>query len=779
MRVPGPIRRAGEHPFAWGVVLLAVVLAGVFGDVLFVDRNTIASSAYTDVYAYFVPARDFGFGELRHGNLPLWNPYLFSGTPCLGNFQSALLYPPNYLHLVLPLAAAINATIVLHLFLIGLFMMLWARSRGLHPAACLFAGVMVMFSGAYYLHVAGGHLTMLCAVAWMPLLFLAIDRILDAGSAEWCLAGAVAGTMQVLAGWPHVLFYTAVAAGPYTVFCLARAPRRGRAVALLAVAALAPLVLGAAQLWPGIQTALESVRQGGKSYEFTTSFSFPPENLLTLIAPGFFGMVHIEPYWGRWFAWEMCAFVGLTGLTLCVYGAISGQPKARRFAAFMAVGLALTALGRYTPLYRVLYAVVPGFGAFRAPARFMMPATMFAGILAAAGLDSLLAGRRPSRVLAGEVIALAAILALGGVAVARSAEGDPAESTWGAAMRAVPDTGDMCRAYRENGVARAGRFAAKGLWTAAATACAAGTLLLLARRAPWPVYALAALGILELAVFARTCRPTFELGHTRIPELEAFYALHPGDYRVLSPGYQNHALLSRVRNIWGYDPLLSQRYADFIRLTTGQDREDAARKLDFSRDHPLLRVLRQRFEVESTEAGLHVHPVTAGEPLPRLLLVEDWRVAAGRDAILDALGAPAFDPWNTVILEAEPPGLPRDGARGDASTPRLIDESTDHITVEVDVARPAVLLVTESYNPGWRAYSLDDAPPQERYDVVPGDYAFQAVPLAPGHHRIRIEYAPWTFRVGKWVSLTSAGFVGLLGAWLLVRRGRAARGDPA
>ena len=42
-------------------------------------------------------------------------------------------------------------------------------------------------------------------------------------------------------------------------------------------------------------------------------FSLPPENFLTLFAPGFFGGLGTPVYWGRCYLWEMSLFFGAVG----------------------------------------------------------------------------------------------------------------------------------------------------------------------------------------------------------------------------------------------------------------------------------------------------------------------------------------------------------------------------------------------------------------------------------------------------------------------------------
>src|SRR3954447_13512107 len=147
MEIPRPHRRLD----LWlPPVVFALLTLGLFADVLFSDGQTVLGAPASDMTVQFLPWRDFGFTELRHGNLALWNPHIFGGAPFLGGFQSALLYPPNWLHLFLPLGLAINWGIAIHVFLAGYFTFLWCRAgRGTSVVGAMLAGVMFMFSGSY------------------------------------------------------------------------------------------------------------------------------------------------------------------------------------------------------------------------------------------------------------------------------------------------------------------------------------------------------------------------------------------------------------------------------------------------------------------------------------------------------------------------------------------------------------------------------------------------------------------------------------------------------
>ena len=118
-----PIQRLSG--FAVAGALLALT-AGMFGPIFFASGDIVFSKPHTDLFDQFAYWRQFGFNELKQGNLPLWNPHVFSGMPFLAGFQSALLYPINALFLIFPLAEAINLSAALHVFLIGFFVFLWA-----------------------------------------------------------------------------------------------------------------------------------------------------------------------------------------------------------------------------------------------------------------------------------------------------------------------------------------------------------------------------------------------------------------------------------------------------------------------------------------------------------------------------------------------------------------------------------------------------------------------------------------------------------------------------
>ena len=316
--------------------------------------------------------------------------------------------------------------------------------------------------------------------------------------------------------------------------------------------------LAAVQLLPGIDASRESVRSAGLSYADAAMFSFPPENLLTLLVPGFFGDIVHVPYWGRWYLWEMSLYVGAISLVLAVYGAFCGERPQRRFCVPMVLLLVLLAWGDYTPLFRFLYYCVPGFGKFRSISKFVFFAAVFLTMLAGVGMDRLI--RRPchGRRLAAIVAGIAVLLGLAAAAVHFAVAGPETAAWWRNLVHGMGATHQIYlrpEAYSDPGwVRHFGECAAVG------TLIAAGTLLLLAgllatmRRFHWTVYLIALLAVVEVFVFAAESRDTFELAAVRTPGLAEFLAAHPGDYRILNLSNPNEAMLLGAYDSWGgYD----------------------------------------------------------------------------------------------------------------------------------------------------------------------------------------------------------------------------------
>jgi hypothetical protein len=726
--------------------LLAASVLIVLGKVLFVSPHEVLSDGRLDLARYFVHWRYFGFHELKSGNLALWNPHCFCGAPFFGNFESALLYPLNFLYLLAPLDAAINWTIALHVFLGGVFTFYWVRRRGLHSLACLLSGMMFMFCGPHFLQIQAGHLSNLCTLIWAPLLFLAIDQLTDRPAPAPCLMGMFAVAMSVLAGHPQYVFYMGVAAGIYAVLNLARARERGKVMLGMAGIVVGGICLSAVQLFTGLDEGRESMRSLGLSYRFAGSFSFPPENFLTLVAPRCFGDGKNVVYFGRWFVTEASLFVSVMGLALAVCGMARGARAARRFSITMLIIVLVLAMGAYTPVFHFLFNYVPGFNLFRGMDKFLWLAALFLSMLAGVGLDQMLRGRESPWWLIGG--AAGAGIALCGLSIL------PRQLDWwaGVVNQLQESTVIVLPAADYAGprfVAQTSAQCSRSLIEGAVCLFLAASLLTLAKsRRRIACGGMLLMAVIELASFAGTSLMTFKIGPAYPPGILQLLAQHPGNYRI---EYDNpySAMTAGTLDIGGDDPSGLLRYKRYLDFTGGIDYDATpfgatAKYYDIR----AWRMLRCRYLIsERKQAYLPIEGA-----LPRLLLVDHFRVMTNYHEIFSTLTNASFHVGEEVILESQPDPAPQPPR--EKSTIRMLESSTDDLTIEADARTPLLLLMTDTYSSGWRALALPGSS-QARYQIMPANYCLRAIPLAAGHHFLRIEYSPLGFRIGKGVSIAA------------------------
>ena len=127
---------------------LPLLLIAVLPLVVFAPLALLYGVFYVhDVQHYFYPYHVASAKLVAEGHLPLWNPYAFSGMPLIGDGQTAIFYPPNWLFFIAPGNVALNYTILLQFSIAGVGTYLLARSLGLHLLPSFVAAVAYMFSG--------------------------------------------------------------------------------------------------------------------------------------------------------------------------------------------------------------------------------------------------------------------------------------------------------------------------------------------------------------------------------------------------------------------------------------------------------------------------------------------------------------------------------------------------------------------------------------------------------------------------------------------------------
>jgi hypothetical protein len=766
-----------------GIALAVGVLAGmlilVFGDLMVSSGDLVISQKGNDIYLGALLGREFTFEQLRQGNFMLWCPLSLCGFPAFGGFQSGLIYPPNFIYLIMPTVQAINWQFIIHTLMGGLFMYLWIARQGLHRYSCLAGAIMFAFCAPFYLRLFAGHLTPHCTISWIPLVFLAIDGIIAAPSLGWFLIGSSAVSMGLLGGYPQIWFYTGITALIYCAVKCFEAPKLRNTLLCLSGINIMALGLICVQWSSGFAMSQECVRSGGVPFEFAASFSLPFENWITLLRPGLMGDMQSFPYWGRWYLWEMCLYFGTAGL----FFALVGLKHSHRRQVLLAVGLVIMtgilAMGAHTPLFRLLYNYVPGFNMFRSNSKFIILTVLFLIYLSAHGIDRLSRAPKVRKELwigsgiCCSILIIAWVLTYWNVG-----------NMIGAFMR-IPDLSGESY-YPPNGFAipyvvnMAAQFASREILMSVGVMSILTLLLFTAWKSlsykRWLIPALILLICIELLMFAWQGRATFHSETIRQKALQKFLQPRIGESRIFSKDGANDALAIRIPDLWGYgSDAVNRRYAEFLAFTQGNNPDKVTGYQSFSKMHPRFDMLRCKFVISLKNGQKEI--IEIPNPMPRFLLLSDWRIVTKRDAIFTELSNPSFDPWKTVLLERAPADEWLRATSSNRSLPenmkqiRVLRESTDWQEVEVNLSHPSLLLQTDLYTPNWRVRALPGSV-QSSYELLSGNYILRVIPLQAGRHFLRIEYLPKAFIYGKWISLFSLLVFACAFGWWLMRRYR-------
>jgi hypothetical protein len=359
-----------------------------------------------DTFVYFYPLRAYLGEALRQGRLPLWNPYLFAGSPFLANPQTAIFYPGSWLFAFIDTPHAYALNFLAHIALAAVAMYAFARlSLGLGRLASMLGGAAFAFSG--FMNGQAGHINQFSVAAWLPAVALFLDLSLR-WLRTWTLAALVAGlTLQILAGHPQEVYMSVAVLGVLVLWrCVPEGvPAVIRGGLTLGLAAGLAGGISAVQLLPTLELSGLSIRGGGLNYDVASFGALPWPLLLPALFPG---------YWAHLPTTEFFGHLGTVAFAIAWLGLLAGKGRPALLGTVLVTLGLLLAVGDATSLYRLLFDWAPGFASFRVPARWLFVSTFGLALLTATGADWLLAwtggGRAAFRRLAASIGAIRFVL---------------------------------------------------------------------------------------------------------------------------------------------------------------------------------------------------------------------------------------------------------------------------------------------------------------------------------------------------------------------------------
>lgn len=717
----------------------------------------VKNGATPDVITQIYPWKNLAIDILKQGQIPLWNPYSFSGTPLLANYQSAVLSPINLLYFTLPFLDAWSIQILLQPFLAGIFTYWFARSLKLSKQASLISSIAFMFCGFITTWMVYG--TLGYAILFLPLALLAIEKFYETSRWFYLTLLSLTIPLSFFSGHFQTSLYYLLFIIAYLLFKTITTKKRLESVLTL-VSIGSGILLSMPQLLPSIELYLNSVR----SSIFIKTEIIPWGYLPTFIAPDFFGNpVTRNDWFGHYAEWN--AYIGLIPLMLGIYSLIK---KSSYIKFFGLASLAVLLLAFQTPILDLLIALKIPVLSTSAASRIIVLFSFSFAILSGFGFDNLLSDLKHKKFK--PVLILTGIMSLIFITL------------WILVLSKlfIPDERiavSFSNLRLPTVILILFLFSVFLNWLINSK-----KILILSF---WIIIFIAAFDVLR---FATKWQP-FDPKNLVFPEVpvSSFLSKISGYDRVFGNLGAEASVTYRIPSIEGYDPLYIGRYGEFIAASSdgkfhkpersvvllsknAKFRQEVinflgvkyiAHKISDNNvvwTYPVWEYPVDQFKIVYEDDSYQVFENQ--KVYERVLIVGTYRVEPSYKNLIKQIFNKNTDLKSVVFLEKDP-GIDTDEkAKGGAV---IKTYESDEIVIEADSSGNALLVLSDPFYSGWKAY-IDN----KETEVLRANYAFRAVPISPGRHIVRFKYDPDSFRIGALLSV--GGLIGIIGQAVYLRR---------
>lgn len=749
----------------------------------YVTRDYFVVSAYSD------------------GEFPLWNPFTMAGHPIYADGVTRTLSPFLLFYKFFDVPLGYSVSRITELMLAAVFMYIFLVSMGAGAGGALMGSLVFEFSAHSMLHLTG--LGWWGGLMWLPLILLFADRSIQRKSYVQAMLAGVCLAAQFFCGYlPNQIYYVGAVILYYLFFAFVRSngSRTTRRVVMMMVLMLAVgFALSATQWAPSLELLSYSNRKiVGAELGYVY---LPPWYAATLIFPNLFGAAYdakmLTLFTALGVSHDHIIYLGMAALAplgFCVYWLRLTGRKRRdglvqtsnsdiasrdRIVFFgMLAGLSLIIMTT-TPLYVPLTRYIPILQVIRVAVRAGVLFLFGAAVLVAFGTDLILqSGAERLR----EFGKLARRFAVGIAAIVMLAViGSYLVSLSGVSV----DAGERGRVafIRRAAVALSAQFTPPS----SSILIPLGLLFLVVllvwalgeRRLTGTTF-LALLTVLLMAdLFWNSSQFDKSFDRSRVfPKTEITELLHslppgrvlvvPSDLttnrrvtseagaeKIIAP--PNTLLPYQIATVTGKNQQFPKWYREFASLIEPQ--QNLSHVVFDEYRSPFFDLLNVRYvltrasappldgyDLLATAEGVSVYENKSA--MPRAFFASAVVEAGNEAASLEALRDIPFDPHTAVVIVTGK-GMTT-GNAGEASA-TIIEDQRNRVVVGTDSARDGLLVLSDNYYPGWRAY-VDGQP----VEVLRANHSMRAVNVPAGRHMVSFAFMPRAFFLSVYVSLAAA-----------------------
>lgn len=694
----------------------------------------------TDPVRQQYPWKNLSIDVLKRFEIPAWNPYSFSGTPLLANFQSAVFYPLNIIFFILPFKISWSLLIFLQPLLAGIFLYLYLKNLKLDNYSSFFGAVVFSFSGFFTTWLEWG--TILHTGLWLPLILLSIDKIFffpkEISNSKYQIANIHIKNKKLLvwfgillfstvssffAGHLQTFFYISIVASVY-VLSRTLKDRKFNILFVFLIFSILFLLLTSVQWIPTLKFITLSARELDVNW-LKEGWFLPWQNLIQFIVPDFFGNPTTLNYWGAWNYGELTAYVGVLPLIISLFALIFRRDKKTYFFAGVLIVSLILILP--TPIAKIPFVLNLPFISSSQPTRLIFLIDFSLAVLSAFGLNYLFKKEKLKEILLPIIIVGLFLVGLFGFIQFVSLPGITTENLL---------------------VARRNLIFPSMIFISS-------TALLLSffkTKKDFKKYILCLLILLTVFDLFRFSWKfnTFSESKYLYPQTASidFIKNNIGDYRIATADSRilppNFSSIYGLQSIEGYDPLFLNRYAEFI-SAINRNKPNIDPPFGFNRIVRVENFSSDLFDLFGVKYVLSLSDVSEegfirvfeeGQTkvyenknvYPRVFFINNVVAAKDKQDAINFMFDPLFDPRKTAIIEKSLEK--RDIGIGKAEI-KSYSENRVVITTEND--KDGFLILTDTFYPTWHA-KIDN---KSEVEVFISDYVFRGIFVPAGEHTVQ------------------------------------------
>lgn len=796
-----------QTPVFLGIVLILILVffnQGVFGDKVFSSADNIASASFATFHA----------DAEKTGTFPLWVPYIFNGMPAFsagvpiyyGARAYDIFYEMVWLKIWNLFTARDSVWEIVFLYVVFAFSFYFlADYKFKNKLIALYCALAAVFITPIIQMIIVGHNSKIIAVMMFPAIFLMIEMIYDifaAGNIKRNIFKLLL-YFALLVFFVHVqmssnhiqmLFYFFSGIGIYLVYRLVYSlikkinikPAIISLVIFGAAIGLSALMYADSYMSikeyntysirgipPITQAPGEQKTSGAADYEYSTNWSFSPQEVMTFFVPFWVGFGDVDvkgqkanTYWGQMPFTTSPMYFGIITILLAFIGIYYNFKKSILVQALVVISFIslILSFGRTAPvLYDILFYNLPYFSSFRAPVMIHILINVAFVILAGFGIKSIIEAAKDKTIgnkflssakFIFPILALPIVISIIGFGdyytsqVQSSPLVQKLQAQGANAQQIQQYVSQISTIAYEN--VKSEMLVVGFLLLAAFAAC----YFFIKGNIKYQLFGFALLLLLIIDLWHIDFKTlhwdskTDKEAYFKTPDFVDWILKNEkntNDFRVLNlqkgqPVRENTLAYWRLQNVYGYQG---------AKLRTFQDMDDVV-----GLTNPNAWKLMSTKYIISDQAydDSMFTPVFKGSKFvmlnrnyyPKAFFVNSYKVSGGLD-ILNSIKEGKSDPKQIAFLEKDP-GVKIDAPDSTAKV-NFTSYNINDISLEAEASGNNLLYISEVYYPDWKVY-IDGQPAE----IFKANYLFRAIIIPKGKHKIEFKLEPKTYYTGKSLS---------------------------